>query len=68
VQQAAPVIHKGTRQLYKQINKSLVALSSEGGDSIDEEVIKWEIYNQESRSEVCFLRSLLLYVNSNVSR
>ena len=67
VQEAAPVINKGTRQLHKQIKKSLVAQASEGGDSIDEEVVKREIYNQEARSEVCFLRPLLLFVNSNVS-
>ena len=67
MQEAAPVIKKGTRQLQKQIKKSLVAQSSEGSDSIDEEVVKREIYNQEPRSEVCFLRPLLLFVNSNVS-
>ena len=55
------------RQLHKQIKKSLVAEASDGGHSIDEEVVKREIYNQEARSEVCFLHPLLLFVNSNVS-
>ena len=67
MQEAAPVINKATRQLHKQIKKSLVAQASEGGDSIDEEVVNREIYNQEERSEVCFLCPLLLFVNSNVS-
>jgi len=68
VQEAASVIHKGTRQLHKRINKSLVAQASEGGDSIDEEVVKREIYYQEALSDVCFLRPLLLFVNSNIRR
>ena len=68
MQEAAPVINKGTRQLHKQIKKSLVAQASEGGDSIDKEVVKRVIYNQKVRSEVCFLRPLLLFINSNVSR
>ena len=68
MQEAAPVINKGTRQLHKQIKISLVAQASEGGDSIDEDVVKREIYYQEALSEVCFLRPLLLFVNSNVSR
>ena len=68
VQEAVTVIHKGTRQLHKRIKKSLVAQASEGGDSIDEEVVKREIYYQEALSEVCFLRPLLRFVNSNVSR
>ena len=68
MQEAALVINKGTRQLHKQIKKLLIAQASEGGDSIHEEVIKREIYNQEACSEVCFLRPLLLFVNSNVSR
>jgi hypothetical protein len=45
VQEAAPVINKGTRQLHKKIKKSLIAQASEGGNSIDEEVVKSEIYN-----------------------
>jgi len=67
VQQAAPVINMGTRELHKQIKKLLVAQASEGGDSIDEDVVKREIYTQEARAEVCFLRPLLLFINSNVS-
>jgi hypothetical protein len=67
VQEAAPVINKGTRQLHKPIKKSHVAQASEGGDLIDEEAVQREIYNLEARSEVGFLRPLLLFVNSNVS-
>ena len=65
--EAAPVVNKGTRQLHTQITESLVAQASAGGDCIDEEVVKREIYNQEARSEVCFLCPVLLFVNSNVS-
>jgi hypothetical protein len=68
VQGAAQVINKGTRQLHKQIEKSFITQASAGGDSIDEEVVKREIYNQAARSEVCFLLPLFLFVNSNVSR
>ena len=55
MQEAAQVVNKGTRQLDKQIMKLHVAQASEGGDRIDEEVVKREIYNQEAPSKVCFL-------------
>ena len=62
------VFNTDSRQLHMQMKKSLVAQTSESGNSIDKEVIKREIYNQEVHSEVCFLCPLFLFFDSNVSR
>ena len=52
MQEAAPVVNKGTRQHHKQIKHSLVAQASEGGDSNVKEIVNREIHNKEARSQV----------------